>query len=65
MFLIYTNRGNTNVKNNIWLFKSDSEVTIENSIYVNNNSTKEIQQIVIKGITSKTKQIEKWSLEKI
>ena len=52
-------------KNNIWLFKSDSEITIENSIYVNNNSTKEIQQIVIKGITSNTKQIEKWSIEKI
>jgi len=52
-------------KNKIWLFKSNSEITIENSIYVNNNTTKEIQQIVIKGITSKTKQIEKWSIEKI
>jgi len=52
-------------KNNIWLFKSDSEIAIENSIYVNNNTTKEIQQIVIKGITSKNKQIEKWSIEKI
>ena len=52
-------------KNNIWLFKSDSEIVIENSIYVDNNTTKEIQQIVIRGITSKTKQIEKWSIEKI
>ena len=52
-------------KNNIWLFKSNSEIAIENSIYVNNNTTKEIQQIVIKGITLKTKQIEKWSIEKI
>ena len=52
-------------KNKIWLFKSNSEITIENSIYVNNNTTKEIQQIVIKGITSKTKQTEKWSIEKI
>ena len=52
-------------KNNIWIFKSNSEITIENSIYVNNNTTKEIQQIVIKGITSKGKQIEKWSIEKI
>ena len=30
-----------------------------------NNTTKENQQIVIKRITSKTKQIEKWSIEKI
>ena len=52
-------------KNNIWIFKSNSEITIENSIYVNNNTTKEIQQIVIKGITSKGKQIEKWSIEKM
>ena len=52
-------------KNNIWIFKSNSEITIENSIYVNNNNTKEIQQIVIRGITSKGKQIEKWSIEKI
>jgi len=52
-------------KNNIWLFKSNSEIDIENSIYVNNNTAEEIQQIVIKGITSKTKQIEKWSIEKI
>jgi len=52
-------------KNKIWLFKSNSEITIEKSIYVNNNTTKEIQQIVIKGITSKTKQTEKWSIEKI
>ena len=51
-------------KNNIWLFKSNSEIAIENSIYVYNNTTKEIQQIVIRGITSKTKQIEKWSIEK-
>ena len=29
-------------KNNIWLFKSDSEISIESSIYVNNNFTKEI-----------------------
>ena len=52
-------------KNNIWLFKSGSEIAIEKSIYINNNTTEEIQQIVIKGITSKTKQIEKWSIEKI
>ena len=52
-------------KNNIWLFKSDSEIDIEKSIYVNNNTAEEIQQIVIKGITLNTKQIEKWSIEKI
>ena len=51
--------------NNIWLFKSDSELIIEDSILVDNNITKLTKQIVIKGILSDKKTIKKWSLEKI
>ncbi len=51
--------------NNIWLFKSDTELVVENSILVDNNYTKPIKQIVIKGIIADNKTIKKWSLEKI
>ena len=51
--------------NNIWLFKSNSELAIEDSISVDNNVTKPTKQIVIKGIITGKKIIEKWSLEKI
>ena len=37
-------------KQNIWLFKSDDELIVEDSILVDNNLTKSIKQIVIKGI---------------
>ncbi len=50
---------------NIWLFKSDTELVIEDSILVDNNFTKSIKQIVIKGILTENKIIRKWSLEKI
>ena len=52
-------------KQNIWLFKSDDELIVEDSILVDNNLTKSIKQIVIKGILSENKSIRKWSLEKI
>ncbi len=51
--------------NNIWLFKSDTELMIEDSILVDNNITKPIKQIVIKGIIKNNKTLKKWSLEKI
>ena len=51
--------------NNIWLFKSDSELIIEDSILVDNNITKPIKQIVIKGIITENKNVKRWSLEKI
>ncbi len=51
--------------NNIWLFKSNTELKIEDSISVDNNITKPTKQIVIKGVLSDKKIIEKWSLEKI
>ncbi len=51
--------------NNIWLFKSDTELIVEDSILVDNNNTKPIKQIVIKGIVIDNKTVKKWSLEKI
>ncbi len=51
--------------NNIWLFKCNTELIIEDSISVDNNITKPTKQIVIKGILSDKKIVEKWSLEKI
>ena len=51
--------------NNIWLFKCDKELIVEDSIIVDNNITKPTKQIVIKGILSNKKNIDKWSLEKI
>ena len=51
--------------NNIWVFKSDTELNIENSILVDNNYVKPIKQIVIKGISDEKKTKRKWSLEKI
>tara|TARA_B100000989_G_scaffold298250_1_gene286720 strand:- start:735 stop:2264 length:1530 start_codon:yes stop_codon:yes gene_type:complete len=51
--------------NNIWLFKSDVELNIEDSIFVDNNITKPTKQIVIKGIMSEKKVLKKWSIEKI
>ena len=51
--------------NNIWLFKSEMELIVEDSILVDNNITIPTKQIVIKGIINNNKQIRKWSLEKI
>ena len=51
--------------NNMWLFKSDTELIVEDSIIVDNNTTIPTKQIVIKGVTTNKKQIKKWSLEKI
>ena len=51
--------------NNIWLFKSDTELIVEDSILVDNNQTKPIKQIVLKGIITENKIVKKWSLEKI
>ena len=50
---------------NIWIFKSDIELIVEDSIIVDNNITKPSKQIVIKGLLSNNKVIKKWSIEKI
>ena len=52
-------------KNHMWVFKSNKKISIENSIYVQNDVAKETKQIVISEMTSKLKNIIKWSLEKI
>ena len=49
----------------MWLFKSDLELIVEDSILVDNNITIPTKQIVIKGVVNSNKQIRKWSLEKI
>ena len=51
--------------NNIWLFKSNVELIVEDSIIVDNNNTKPTKQIVIKGLLTDKKVIKKWSLQKI
>ncbi len=51
--------------NNVWLFKSNLELAIEDSIYVDNNTTQHNQQIVIRGITNKSKELIEWSIEKV
>ena len=51
--------------NNMWLFKSDVELVVEDSILVDNNKTIPSKQIVIKGVTNTNKLVKKWSLEKI
>lgn len=52
-------------RSSMWIFKSNNEINIENSIYVENDMATQTSQIVISGITSSLKNIIKWSLEKI
>ena len=47
------------------MFKSNKEMLIEKSIFVNNDIANETRQIVISGITSELNTKIKWSLEKI
>ena len=51
--------------NSMWIFKSDIELIVEDSILVDNNRTVPTKQIVIKGLINKSKQVKKWSIEKI
>ena len=51
--------------NNMYVFKSDVELIVEDSILVDKNTTIPTKQIVIKGVTNQSKQIRKWTLEKI
>ena len=52
-------------KNNIWMFKSNSKMLIEKSIFVKDDVANETKQIVISGITSSLNTKIEWSLEKI
>ena len=52
-------------KNSIWMFKSDVELKIEDSIVSDINTTLPTKQIVIKGFAGDEKQVRRWELEKI
>ncbi|MDC0232822.1 hypothetical protein OAJ95_02710 [Pelagibacteraceae bacterium] len=51
-------------KNIIWLFKSNKDLTLEESVYIDKNDVKETKQIVIKSITKKNREQIEWSLIK-
>ena len=64
--LLIIKKANFKNKNEQYMVvKSNTELTIEDGILVDNNITKPTKQIVIKGVLSDMKIIEKWSLEKI
>ena len=51
-------------KNMIWLFKSNKDLALEESVYIDKNDVKETKQIVIKSITKKNREQIEWSLIK-
>ena len=53
-------------KNNvIWVFKTNKDLSLEESVFMDKNDAKETKQIVIKGITKQNREKIKWSLSKI
>ena len=50
--------------NIIWVFKSNRDLTVEESVYIDQNNAKETKQIVIKGITKKSREKIQWSISK-
>ncbi len=50
--------------NTIWIFKSNKNLVLEESVFIDKNDVKETKQIVIKGITKKNREIIQWSLLK-
>ena len=48
----------------IWTFKSNSDLILEESIFVDKSDTIKTNQIVIKGITKNNREVVKWSLIK-
>tara|TARA_Y100001970_G_scaffold293412_1_gene440027 strand:+ start:338 stop:1948 length:1611 start_codon:yes stop_codon:yes gene_type:complete len=52
-------------KNKSWIFRSNSNLSIENSIYIENGKKiEQTKQIVITNYTNNSKKIENWSLSK-
>ena len=51
-------------KGNIWLFKANKDIVLEESVYVDKNNIKQTNQIVIKGITKNNREKIYWSLSK-
>ena len=51
-------------RGNIWLFKANKDIVLEESVYVDKNNIKQTNQIVIKGITRNNREKINWSLSK-
>ncbi len=51
-------------KGAIWLFKSNKDLVLEESVFMDKNDVKETSQIVIKGITKENREKIQWSLTK-
>ena len=48
----------------IWTFKANTDLMLEESIFVDKSDTIKTNQIVIKGITKNNREVIKWSLIK-
>ena len=51
-------------RGNIWLFKANKDIVLEESVYMDKNNIKQTNQIVIKGITRNNREKINWSLSK-
>ena len=51
-------------RDNIWLFKANKDIVLEESVYMDKNNIKQTNQIVIKGITKNNREKIYWSLSK-
>ncbi len=51
-------------RGNIWLFKANIDIELEESVYMDKNNVKETKQIVLKGITKQNREKINWSLSK-
>ena len=51
-------------RGNIWLFKANIDIELEESVYMDKNNVKETKQIVLKGITKQNREKINWSLTK-
>ena len=50
--------------NFIWLFETNKDISIEESIFMDKNKVKETKQIVIKGIAKQNREKIRWTLSK-
>ena len=50
--------------NQIWLFRSNKDLVLEESVYMDKNNVKETKQIVIKGIARNNREKINWHLSK-
>ena len=48
----------------MWIFKSNKDLVLEESVFIDKNDVKETKQIVIKGITKKNREKIQWTLLK-